>query len=93
VFRDAGDAPFSPEAFPELSAKACAILNTPAEECDPAILEQAFAVLAELLAALMAAEPARSDPRSALAVVRDRLNSAPGMRGNARGHHVAVPAS
>jgi len=40
------DAPFTPEKFSELSPKACAILNLPFEDCDPAFVRFVLAVLA-----------------------------------------------
>ena len=50
------DAPFTPEACPGLSPDACALLNTPVEDCDPEILRVLLAVLARHIADTMSAE-------------------------------------
>jgi len=44
---DFGRTPFTPEAYPGLSAEDCAFLNTPVEECDPDLLRLILSVLVE----------------------------------------------
>jgi hypothetical protein len=51
--RRADPAPFTQATHPGLSAEACAFFNTPAEDCDPAILRLLLAALAEQIAERM----------------------------------------
>ena len=56
AFLNQGDKPFTPEAFPQLSSKACAVLNTPLKECDPKTLELVFSTFASHINQLMSPE-------------------------------------
>ena len=69
--REASDAPFTPEAYPELSPAFCAILNTPVEDCDPEILRLMLCALAELLAS----ELGLPDAKAVFAELWDRLGA------------------
>ena len=50
LFPAGNDAPFTPEAYPGFPPELCAILNTPAEDCDPELLRLVLAVFARHLA-------------------------------------------
>ena len=76
AFLNQGDAPFTPEAFPQLSPKACSVLNTPLEECDPKTLELLFSVLAQHISDLMSPEARMTEATPPN--LWDRLNTALG---------------
>lgn len=78
AFLSQGDAPFTPEQWPQLSAKACAILNTPLEECDPATLELLFSTLAQHLSEVMSPEATSADREARLPNLWARLSAALG---------------
>ncbi len=73
-----GDAPFTPEAFPQLSPKACAVLNTPLKECDPKTLELLFSALAQHISDLMSPESRMTDLEATLPNLWQRLSTALG---------------
>jgi hypothetical protein len=75
AFLDDSDTPFTPESCPQLSAKACAILNTPLGDCDPETLELLFSALAEHIAGLMSPESGATDAEATLPSLWDRLNA------------------
>ena len=83
---ETGDAPFTPEAYPGLSPEACAILNTPVEECDSEVLRLVLSLLAVQIAETL--EPGLTDSKAVFATLWDRLA---GPLGNARPE--AVPAA
>ena len=71
-----GDAPFTPEAYPQLSPKACAVLNTPLEECDPKTLELLISTFTQYINQVMAPEAATADPQAALPNLWHRISTA-----------------
>ena len=75
---DGDDTPFTQEAYPQLSPEACAILNTPVEECDPEILRLMLSVLAVHIADSLAMSEA--DARAMFATLRQRLGGPLGDR-------------
>ena len=70
---DGDDAPFTPEAYPQFSPEACALLNTPVEECDPDILRLILSVLAVQIADSLAMSEA--DARALFTTLRQRLGA------------------
>ena len=75
-FSTQGDKPFTPEACPQLSPKACAVLNTPLKERDPRTLELVFPTFAGHGNQLMSPEAGVTDPTAALPNLWHRLNAA-----------------
>ena len=71
-----GDKPFAPEAFPQLSPKACAVLNTPLKDCDPKTLELVFSTFASHINQLMSPEAGLTDLQAAFPNLWHRLNAA-----------------
>jgi len=71
-----GDKPFTPEAFPQLSPKACAVLNTPLKECDPKTLELVFSTFASHINQPMSPKAGMTDPAATLPNLWYRLNAA-----------------
>jgi hypothetical protein len=78
AFLNQGAAPFTPEACPQLSPKACAILNTPLRDCDPKTLELLFSAFAQHLSDLMSPEADITDLASTLPNLWHRLSTALG---------------
>jgi len=76
--RPQGYSPFTPEACPQLTPKACAVLNTPLKDCDPKTLEVLFSALAQHINELMSPEAGMTDPRAALPNLWYRLSAALG---------------
>jgi hypothetical protein len=71
-----GDAPFTPEAFPQLSHKACAVLNTPLKDCDPESLERVLSAFAQHISELMSPESGITDPAATLPNLWQRIGTA-----------------
>ena len=89
---DRDDAPFTPQAYPGLSPEACALFNTPVEDCDPAILRVVLAVLARHIADRMGPVLGQ-DAETLFAALCDRLSTVPGDAGpDAAPAAAAVPA-
>jgi len=74
---DVGKTPFTPEAYPGLSAEDCAILNTPVEECDPDLLH---VILSVLVAHIVHSLPPElgMDAEALFSALCGRLGTAPG---------------
>jgi len=53
-----GDTPFTSEEFPQLSPKACAVLNTPLKDCDPKTLDLVVSTFAQYINQVMSPEAA-----------------------------------
>ncbi len=66
-------APFTPETHPELSPEACALLNTPVEDCDPEFLRLLLSALARHIADNLPPEPGMTDPQALFATLWARL--------------------
>jgi len=71
-----GNAPFTPQAYPQLSPKACAVLNTPLKECDPKTLELVFSTFASHINQPMSPKAGMTDPAATLPNLWYRLNAA-----------------
>jgi len=71
-----GDAPFTPEAFPQLSPKACAVLNTPVKDCDPRTLDLVVSTFAQYINQVMSPEAATTDPQAVLPNLWHRISTA-----------------
>jgi hypothetical protein len=71
-----GDAPFTPEAYPQLSPKACAVLNKPLKDCDPKTLELLLSAFAQHINDLMSPESGMTDPAATLPNLWQRLSTA-----------------
>jgi len=78
AFPNHGDTPFTPEAYPQLSPKACAVLNTPLKDCDPKTLELLFSAFSQHISELMSPEAGITDPAATLPALLHRLNTALG---------------
>jgi hypothetical protein len=76
AFLNHGDAPFTPEAYPQLSPKACAVLNTPLNKCDPKTLELLFSAFAQHISDLMSPEAGITDLAATLPNLWQRLSTA-----------------
>jgi hypothetical protein len=76
AFLNQGDAPFTPEACPQLSPKACAVLNTPLEKCDPETLELVVSSFAQHISELMSPEAGTTDLEATLPNLWQRLSTA-----------------
>jgi hypothetical protein len=76
AFLNRGDAPFTPETCPQLSPKACAVLNTPLKECDPKTLELLFSAFAQHISDLMLPESGMTDLAATLPNLWHRLSTA-----------------
>src|SRR5487761_2421286 len=77
-FPDSDDTPFTPEAYPGLSAEACAIFNTPVEKCDSDILRLVLAALALHIADAMPPELGMTDAKAVFSSLWGRLGAEPG---------------
>jgi hypothetical protein len=73
-----GDKPFTPEARPQLSPQASAVLNTPLKDRDPKTLELVFSTFSSPINRLMSPEAGMTDPAAKLPNLWHRLNAAPG---------------
>jgi len=71
-----GNKPFTPEAFPQLGPKACAVLNTPLKDCDPKTLELLVSALAQHINQVMSPESGITDPAAALPNLWHRISTA-----------------
>lgn len=74
--RRRADTRFTPLAYPELSPAACAILNTPLEECDPAVLEVLSSAFIQYLEQMLPQEPDAGDSGELMSGLWGRLNAA-----------------
>jgi len=71
-----GDIHFTPQAFPQLSAKACAILNTPLKDCDPKTLKLLVSAFTQHVTQVMSPEAGVADRAAAFPNLLHRLNAA-----------------
>jgi hypothetical protein len=78
AFLNQGDKPFTPEAFPQLSPKACAVLNTPLKDCDPRTLELLVSTFTQYVIEVMSPEADIRDPQAVLPNLWHRLSTALG---------------
>ena len=76
AFRNHGDAPFTPEEFPQLSPKACAVLNTPLKDCDPKTLDLIVSTFAQYVNQVMSPEAGITNPAATLPNLGPRLSTA-----------------
>jgi len=67
---------FTPQAFPQLSVKACAILNTPLKDCDPKTLKLLVSAFTQHINQVMSPEAGITDPAAAFPNLWHRLNAA-----------------
>ena len=65
AFRNRGDIHFTPQAFPQLSPQACAVLNTPLKDCDPKTLNLLVSAFTQHINQLMSPEAGIADPTAA----------------------------
>ena len=70
------DTPFTPEAFPQLSPKACAVLNTPLKDCDPKTLELLVSTFTQYINRVMSPEAGITDPQAVLPNLWHRISTA-----------------
>ena len=68
----------TPEAYPGLSPEACAILNTPLEECDPDVLRLVLCALAHHLADVLPPELGMTDGKAVFSALWGRLGALSG---------------
>jgi len=73
-----GDAPFTPEACPQLTPKACAVLNTPLQDCDPQTLDLVVSTFAQYISDLTSPESGITDRAATLPNLWQRLSTALG---------------
>ena len=71
-----GDIHFTPQAFPQLSPKACAVLNTPLKDCDPKTLKLLVSTFTQHINQVMSPEAGIADPAAAFPNLLHRLNAA-----------------
>ena len=91
-FPDSDDTPFTPEAYPGLSPEACAIFNTPVEECDPDLLRLVLSALALHIADSLPPDLGL-DAKALFSTLWGRLNTVPGeARPDARPAEQPAPA-
>ena len=76
AFLNQGDMPFTPEAFPQLSPKACAVLNTPLKDCDPKTIELLVSALVQHINQVMSPDSGITDPASAFPNLWHRISAA-----------------
>ena len=76
AFLNQGDAPFTPEAFPQLSPQTCAVLNTPLKDCDPKTLELVFSTFASHINQLVSPDAGITDPAATLPNLWHRISTA-----------------
>ena len=71
-----GETHFTPEAFPQLSPKACAVLNTPLKECDPKTLDLLVSTFTRYIGEIISPEAGITDLEAILPNLWHRLNAA-----------------
>jgi len=71
-----GDIHFTPQAFPQLNAKACAVLNTPLKDCDPKTLKLLVSAFTQHINQVMSPEAGIADRAAAFPNLLHRLNAA-----------------
>ena len=76
IFLNQGNVPFTPEAFPQLSPKACAVLNTPLKDCDPKTLDLVVSTFTQYVREVMSPEVATTDRAATLPHLWQRLSTA-----------------
>jgi len=76
VWPNQGDIHFTPQAFPQLSPKACAILNTPLKDCDPKTLKLLVSTFTQHISQVMSPEAGITDPAAVFPNLLHRLNAA-----------------
>jgi len=76
AFLNQGDKPFTPEAFPQLSPEACAVLNTPVKDCDPKTLELLVSALTQHINQVMSPEARITDPAARFPDLWHRISTA-----------------
>jgi hypothetical protein len=76
AFLNQGDAPFTPQAYPQLSPTACAVLNTPLKDCDPETLELVLSAFAQHISEVMSPEAGITDREATLPSLWQRLSTA-----------------
>ena len=76
AFLKQGDVHFTPETFPQLTPKACAVLNTPLKDCDPKTLELVVSTFTQYITQVMAPEAGISDRAAMLPNLWHRLSTA-----------------
>jgi len=76
AYLNQGDKPFTPEAFPQLSPKACAVLNTPLKDCDPKTLELLVSTFTQYINQVMSPEAGITDPQAVLPDLWHRISTA-----------------
>jgi hypothetical protein len=64
AFLNQGDIHFTPQAFPQLSPKACAVLNTPVKDCDPKTLKLLVSAFTQHINQVMSPEAGITDPNA-----------------------------
>jgi len=69
------DTPFTPETHPQLSPKACAVLNTPVKDCDPKTLELLVSTFTQYINQVMSPETGSMDPQAVLPNLWHRLST------------------
>jgi len=74
--RNHADILFTPEAFPQLSLKACAVLNTPVKDCDPKTLHLVLSTFARYVNQVMSPEAGITNPAATLPNLWHRLSTA-----------------
>jgi len=74
--RNQGDKLFTPQEYPQLSPKACAVLNKPLKDCDPKTLELLVSALVQHINQVMPTESGIADPAATLPNLWHRLNAA-----------------
>ena len=88
------DLAFTEAAFPDLSPAAREFLNTPLEDCDPAMLGLVLEALAEAIAAMMTPQDGMQDARDVFLALNSRLGALTGgMQGTPPESVLADPAA
>jgi len=76
AFRNRGDIHFTPQAFPQLSPQACAVLNTPLKDCDPRTLNMLVSAFTQHINQVLSPEAGITDPTAAFPSLLHRLSTA-----------------
>jgi hypothetical protein len=71
-----GHALFTPQAFPQLSSRACAVLNTPLKDCDPETLRLVFSTFTQHINQVLSPEAGITDPQAILPNLWHRISTA-----------------
>ena len=74
--RNRHDIRFTPQAFPQLSPEACAVLNTPLKDCDPNTLKLLVSAFTQHINQVMSPQAGITDPAAAFSNLWHRLNAA-----------------